>query len=100
MKDVLENVNNYIEKGILPKILNDSSQSDDDYESSSSEDEQSEQKDRFVAQLYKFMDDRDTPMNKIPSIGNVDLDLYKLFMIVKKMGGYNKVEFYFYFACF
>ena len=37
------------------------------------------------------MDDRDTPMNKIPTIGNVDLDLYKLYMIVKNLGGYNKV---------
>lgn len=91
MKDVLENVNNYLNKGILPKIFNDLSQSEDE-STSSSDDEQSEQKDRFVAQLYKFMDDRDTPMNKVPSIGNIDLDLYKLFMIVKKMGGYNRVS--------
>ncbi len=91
MKDTLDIVKNYIEKGTLPNFHNDSSHSDDEYESTSSDEEQSEEKDRFVAQLYKFMDDRDTPMNNIPSIGNVDLDLYKLFMIVKKMGGYNKV---------
>jgi hypothetical protein len=50
-----------------------------------------EERDRFVAQLYKFMDDRGTPMNKIPSINKTDLDLYKLFNAVKKMGGFNKV---------
>ncbi len=48
-------------------------------------------KDRFVAQLYKFMDDRDTPINKLPIIENCDLDLYKLYTSVKKLGGYNKV---------
>lgn len=94
MKEVLEQVNSYIEKGTESnKQINDSSESEADYdESSSSDEEQSEQKDYFVAQLYKFMDDRDTPMNDSPSIANIDLDLYKLFMIVKKNGGYNKVK--------
>ena len=92
MKDILEEVNNYIEKSTQSRNSNVFSQSEDDCEeSSSSDEEQSEKKDRFVAQLYKFMDDRDTPMNKIPTIGNVDLDLYKLYMIVKNLGGYNKV---------
>ncbi|GFO17049.1 AT-rich interactive domain-containing protein 4b-like [Plakobranchus ocellatus] len=56
-----------------------------------SEDEPFEEKDRFVAQLYKFMDDRGTPINKGPCIGNKDLNLYKLFKIVQHLGGYNKV---------
>ncbi|XP_055880604.1 AT-rich interactive domain-containing protein 4B-like isoform X1 [Biomphalaria glabrata] len=56
-----------------------------------SEDEPFEEKDRFVAQLYKFMDDRGTPINKGPCIGNKDLNLYKLFKIVQNLGGYNKV---------
>ncbi|OWF38408.1 AT-rich interactive domain-containing protein 4B-like isoform X2 [Mizuhopecten yessoensis] len=57
----------------------------------SSDDEPSEEKDRFVAQLYKFMDDRGTPINKGPTLGNKDLNLYKLFKVVQNIGGYNKV---------
>nr|CAD7461520.1 unnamed protein product [Timema tahoe] len=45
----------------------------------SSDDEPREEKDHFVAQLYKFMDDRGTPINKGPTIGSRDVDLYKLF---------------------
>ncbi|XP_063698426.1 AT-rich interactive domain-containing protein 4B isoform X2 [Culicoides brevitarsis] len=68
-----------------------SSDTDPDYESDSSTDEPSEEKDHFVAQLYKFMDDRGTPLNKGPSITNRDVDLYRLFRTVQKLGGYNKV---------
>ncbi|KAK3093694.1 hypothetical protein FSP39_018994 [Pinctada imbricata] len=57
----------------------------------SSDDEPTEDKDHFVAQLYKFMDDRGTPINKGPYIGNNDLNLYRLFKVVQKIGGYNKV---------
>ncbi|XP_031330020.1 AT-rich interactive domain-containing protein 4B-like [Photinus pyralis] len=57
----------------------------------SSEDETPEEKDHFVAQLYKFMDDSNTPLNKSPMIGNKDVDLHKLFDVVRKLGGYNRV---------
>nr|CAD7409441.1 unnamed protein product [Timema poppensis] len=65
----------------------------------SSDDEPREEKDHFVAQLYKFMDDRGTPINKGPTIGSRDVDLYKLFKaisthfntVVHKLGGYNRV---------
>lgn len=62
-----------------------------DVDSDSSDDYPPEEKDRFVAQLYKFMDDRGTPMNKIPAVNKVDLDLHKFFIVVRKNGGYNKV---------
>ena len=58
----------------------------------SSDDEPSEEKDRFVAQLYKFMDDRGTPINKCPQVGNRDLNLYRLFRLVQNLGGYNRVR--------
>ena len=58
---------------------------------SSDDNEPSEEEDRFVAQLYKFCDDRGTPINKAPSVGSKDLNLYKLFKIVQKLGGYNRV---------
>lgn len=60
-----------------------------DYESS--DDEPREEKDHFVAQLYKFMDDSGTPINKGPIIGSQDVDLYRLFKIVQNLGGFNRV---------
>lgn len=45
------------------------------------DDEPHEEKDHFVAQLYKFMDDRGTPLNRQPTIANKDIDLYRLFNV-------------------
>lgn len=65
---------------------------DEDYDDDKDKYEQpSELKDRFVAQLYKYMDERGTPINKAPSVNGKDLDLYRLFNIVHEMGGYNRV---------
>ena len=56
-----------------------------------SDDGQDDKKDLFVARLYKFMDDRGTPINKGPILANKDLDLFKLFRLVGNLGGYNRV---------
>lgn len=37
------------------------------------------------------MDDRGTPINNCPMIGSEDIDLYRLFRAVEKLGGYNRV---------
>ena len=37
------------------------------------------------------MDDSGTPLNKSPMIGNKDVDLHKMFRVVHKLGGYNRV---------
>ncbi|XP_074035851.1 uncharacterized protein [Leptinotarsa decemlineata] len=66
------------------------SESDENF-TDSSDDEPSEEKDRFVAQLYKFMDDAGTPLNKTPTIAHRDIDLHRLFRAVQKLGGYNRV---------
>lgn len=72
--------------------LNDSSSDyNNEFPSDSSDDEPTEEKDHFVAQLYKYMDDRGTPLNKGPSIVNKDVDLYRLYRGVQKLGGYNRV---------
>lgn len=67
------------------------SDSDQEVDSDSSDDEPTEEKDHFVAQLYKYMDDRGTPLNKLPSVAQRDIDLYGLFRAVHKLGGYNRV---------
>lgn len=101
LKAAVEKAMLYLEKGELPSNwdkallmgLNAPSGDDDsqDSDSDTSDDEPSEEKDRFVAQLYKFMDERGTPINRAPTVGNRDLNLYKLFKIVHKIGGYNRV---------
>uniref|UniRef100_A0A1B0DDZ3 Uncharacterized protein n=1 Tax=Phlebotomus papatasi TaxID=29031 RepID=A0A1B0DDZ3_PHLPP len=68
-----------------------SSDYEQEFDSDSSDDEPREEKDHFVAQLYKYMDDRGTPLNKGPSIVNRDIDLYRLFRAAQKLGGYNRV---------
>ncbi|XP_065317205.1 AT-rich interactive domain-containing protein 4B-like isoform X3 [Gordionus sp. m RMFG-2023] len=55
------------------------------------EEESLEEKDHFVAQLYKFMEDRGTPLNKLPTIGTTDLNFHKLYKVVSALGYYNKV---------
>ncbi|XP_060843777.1 AT-rich interactive domain-containing protein 4A-like isoform X3 [Rhopalosiphum padi] len=62
------------------------------FDSDNSDEESIEEKDHFVAQLFKFMDDRGTPLNQGPVINEKDVDLYKLFKIVNNCGGYNKVN--------
>lgn len=78
------------ERGPLFDLQIPDSDTDENY-TDSSDDEPREEKDHFVAQLYKFMDDRGTPLNKNPMILNRDIDMYRLFRIVHKLGGYNRV---------
>lgn len=40
-----------------------------------------EEKDYFVAQLYKFMDERGTPFNHDPVINEKHVDLFKLYKV-------------------
>ncbi|CAL4131372.1 unnamed protein product, partial [Meganyctiphanes norvegica] len=61
-------------------------------DSDSSDDEPTEEKDYFVAQLYMFMESRGTPINKAPTVGGKDLDLYKLYKVVERLGGSNVVS--------
>ncbi|XP_050438294.1 AT-rich interactive domain-containing protein 4B-like isoform X2 [Adelges cooleyi] len=61
------------------------------YDSDNSDEESIEEKDHFVAQLFKFMDDRGTPLNQAPMINDKDVDMYKLFKVVNNLGGFNKV---------
>ncbi|XP_072265306.1 AT-rich interactive domain-containing protein 4B isoform X2 [Pyxicephalus adspersus] len=46
----------------------------------------------FLQQLYKFMKDRGTPINKNPVLGYRNLNLFKLFRLVHALGGFNNIE--------
>lgn len=102
LKVAVEKALLFLEKNELPphwdrdslfghSVSSGNSDYDGELDSDSSDDEPREEKDHFVAQLYKFMDDRGTPINVCPMIGTKDIDLYRLFRAVQKLGGYNRV---------
>lgn len=45
----------------------------------------------FNASLYEFMSNLSTPIKRTPSIGFKDLDLFKLYTLVARNGGYTNV---------
>ncbi|XP_075933100.1 AT-rich interactive domain-containing protein 4B isoform X3 [Anarhichas minor] len=51
-----------------------------------------EERENFLQQLYKFMEDRGTPINKRPVLGYRNLNLFKLYRLVHKLGGFEKIE--------
>lgn len=51
-----------------------------------------EERDNFLQQLYKFMEDRGTPINKAPVLGYKDLNLFKLFRLVYHQGGCDSID--------
>jgi len=91
-----ENLPVHWDREILFDMRDDSSTegSSDDEELLLSDDEDvqsPEEKDHLVAELYKHMEDKGTPINKTPSIGDKDIDLYKLFRLVQKLRGQQQV---------
>lgn len=68
-----------------------SSETEDDEDDDDADEESPEEKDRLVAELYKHMEDRGAPINRTPSIVGKDVDLYRLFRLVMKMGGHSRV---------
>ncbi|XP_035848658.1 AT-rich interactive domain-containing protein 4B isoform X6 [Sander lucioperca] len=51
-----------------------------------------EERENFLQQLYKFMEDRGTPINKRPVLGYRNLNLFKLYRLVHKLGGFDNIE--------
>ncbi|XP_041704021.2 AT-rich interactive domain-containing protein 4A [Coregonus clupeaformis] len=95
----------------MSEILESSSSDEEDTEGKESDDEEEEEeeekedandepedeadpeeRDHFLQQLYKFMEDRGTPINKPPVLGYKDLNLFKLFRLVYHQGGCDKIE--------
>uniref|UniRef100_A0A3Q0RD68 AT-rich interaction domain 4B n=1 Tax=Amphilophus citrinellus TaxID=61819 RepID=A0A3Q0RD68_AMPCI len=80
-----------------------SSEEDDDDEEEEQEEDASgeeeeeevepfpEERENFLQQLYKFMEDR-TPINKRPVLGYRNLNLFKLYRLVHKLGGFDNIE--------
>lgn len=89
LKMAVEKAISFLDKDDLPPHwdrdvlfgMTDYTSESDGSDTDSTDDEPREEKDHFVAQLYKFMDDRGTPINKGPMISSRDVDLYKLFKV-------------------
>ncbi|XP_070696821.1 AT-rich interactive domain-containing protein 4B isoform X4 [Pempheris klunzingeri] len=81
-----------------------SSEDDDDDEEEEQEEDASgeeeeeevepfpEERENFLQQLYKFMEDRGTPINKRPVLGYRNLNLFKLYRLVHKLRGFDSIE--------
>ncbi|XP_064192539.1 AT-rich interactive domain-containing protein 4A isoform X3 [Anguilla rostrata] len=89
----------------MSEILESSSSDEEDGEGKDSEEDEKEveeeepevepdpeERDYFLQQLYKFMEDRGTPINKPPVLGYKDLNLFKLFRLVFHQGGCDSIE--------
>nr|XP_033793210.1 AT-rich interactive domain-containing protein 4B isoform X5 [Geotrypetes seraphini] len=65
-------------------------------EDNSNEEEETEpfpeERENFMQQLYKFMEDRGTTISKRPILGYRNLNLFKLFRLVHKLGGFDNIE--------
>ncbi|KAJ8353553.1 hypothetical protein SKAU_G00211200 [Synaphobranchus kaupii] len=89
----------------MSEILESSSSDEEDAEGKDSEEDEKEveegepevepdpeERDHFLQQLYKFMEDRGTPINKPPVLGYKDLNLFKLFRLVFHQGGCDSID--------
>ncbi|KAM9333300.1 uncharacterized protein KZ484_018323 isoform 2-T2 [Pholidichthys leucotaenia] len=45
----------------------------------------------FLDQLYAFMERHGSPIHKVPNLGFKKIDLFLMYNVVKRLGGYNKV---------
>ncbi|XP_041070228.1 AT-rich interactive domain-containing protein 4A [Carcharodon carcharias] len=113
VKQALEEAHKFYQQRIVPEswkvdmsVILESSSSDEEEEEEEAENDEDdeenkqeseeeldpEERDNFLQQLYKFMEDRGTPINKPPVLGYKDLNLFKLFRLVYRHGGCDNID--------
>ncbi|XP_012709013.2 AT-rich interactive domain-containing protein 4B isoform X4 [Fundulus heteroclitus] len=111
LKPALDAALEFLQKQVVPsswktevKEESSSSEEEDDDEEDEQEEDASgeeeeeevepfpEERENFLQQLYKFMEDRGTPINKRPVLGYRNLNLFKLYRLVHKLGGFDNIE--------
>ncbi|XP_043553691.1 AT-rich interactive domain-containing protein 4A isoform X2 [Chiloscyllium plagiosum] len=113
VKQALEEAHQFYQQRIVPEswkvdmnVILESSSSDEEEEEEEAENDEEdeetkqeseeeldpEERDNFLQQLYKFMEDRGTPINKPPVLGYKDLNLFKLFRLVYRHGGCDNID--------
>ncbi|KAI3409979.1 hypothetical protein GPALN_006345 [Globodera pallida] len=106
LKVAFERANSYVTRGELPqswtrkpsdavdlskKKLKKAEKVSD---SSSSEDDDSaynERRDLCVAHFYKFQDESGNQLNRVPLLGGKEIDIYRIYDVVSRMGGHKRV---------
>ncbi|XP_076461153.1 uncharacterized protein LOC143293790 isoform X2 [Babylonia areolata] len=58
---------------------------------SASKSKVSEEEKMFLKRLYKFMATRNSPIDRLPSMGSKQIDLYEFYKAAKRLGGYEKI---------
>ncbi|KAG5855578.1 hypothetical protein ANANG_G00050550 [Anguilla anguilla] len=112
LKPAIDSALDFLRRGAVPSVWRtelkedtSSSEEEDDgeeeeqEEDASSEEEEEEEvepfpeeRENFLQQLYKFMEDRGTPINKRPVLGYRNLNLFKLYRLVNKLGGFDNID--------
>ncbi|XP_066423516.1 AT-rich interactive domain-containing protein 5A isoform X2 [Molothrus aeneus] len=64
---------------------------DKDKEEKDEEDKEKEEEEAFLVSLYKFMKERHTPIERIPHLGFKQINLWKIYKAVEKLGAYELV---------
>ncbi|XP_014747577.1 PREDICTED: AT-rich interactive domain-containing protein 5A [Sturnus vulgaris] len=62
-----------------------------DKEDKDKEDKDKEEEEAFLVSLYKFMKERHTPIERIPHLGFKQINLWKIYKAVEKLGAYELV---------
>ncbi|KAM7408445.1 hypothetical protein PAMA_002259 [Pampus argenteus] len=63
---------------------------DDNTEEETSEENRAEEQ-AFLVELYKYMKERDTPIERIPFLGFKQINLWTMFQAAQKLGGYELI---------
>ncbi|KAL7383893.1 hypothetical protein ABVT39_020147 [Epinephelus coioides] len=111
LKPALDAALEFLQQFVVPstwktEVKEESSSSEDEEEEEEGEQEEDasgeeeeeevepfpEERENFLQQLYKFMEDRGTPINKRPVLGYRNLNLFKLYRLVHKLGGFDNIE--------
>ncbi|XP_037637624.1 AT-rich interactive domain-containing protein 5B [Sebastes umbrosus] len=66
------------------------SEKEDKREEETSEESRAEEQ-AFLVELYKYMKDRDTPIERIPFLGFKQINLWTMFQAAQKLGGYELI---------
>ncbi|KAM8858679.1 AT-rich interactive domain-containing protein 5B isoform 1-T1 [Spinachia spinachia] len=63
---------------------------EENQEEETSEESRAEEQ-AFLVELYKYMKDRDTPIERIPFLGFKQINLWTMFQAAQKLGGYELI---------
>ncbi|XP_058715478.1 LOW QUALITY PROTEIN: AT-rich interactive domain-containing protein 5A [Poecile atricapillus] len=64
---------------------------DKDKDKEEDKEKEKEEEEAFLVSLYKFMKERRTPIERIPHLGFKQIDLWKIYKAVEKLGAYELV---------